>query len=289
MQCRNRQPDLPGRNMNHAAAADRNEPVRNPAARVPGRANEADSPPREGALVLNLGCGFHTSRHAINIDHSPYMRIKRSRLLSFLAMRVLNERRKARLTALSGRVLSHDLRKPLPFGDGTADAVYHSHVLEHLPRESALPFILEAKRVLKPGGVLRIVVPDFEYLCRQYLSSAQRCGSGPANRADHERRVEAVIEQLVREESHASRNLPPIAKWLESVFLGGARRKGEKHLWMYDRHTLAGLLDAAGFVHATAVECTQSRIPGWNRIGLDLNGDGTPRKTESLYMEALKP
>lgn len=39
------------------------------------------------------------------------------------------------------------------------DVVYHSHSLAHLSKGDAIEFLKECKRVLKVGGVLRIVVP----------------------------------------------------------------------------------------------------------------------------------
>jgi predicted SAM-dependent methyltransferase len=64
----------------------------------------------------------------------------------------------------------HDLRTGIPEADGSIDAVYSSHVLEHLTPEEAIPFLAEQRRVLKPGGVLRIVVPDLEAICRNYCT-----------------------------------------------------------------------------------------------------------------------
>lgn len=56
------------------------------------------------------------------------------------------------------------------FANGSVDEIYASHVLEHLGYQSHLPRALkEFWRVLKPGGVARISVPDFEVLCRQFL------------------------------------------------------------------------------------------------------------------------
>ncbi|MEM9703666.1 MAG: class I SAM-dependent methyltransferase, partial [Planctomycetota bacterium] len=57
-------------------------------------------------------------------------------------------------------VLAHDLRDPLPFEDGAYDFVYHSHVLEHFRPADVPAFLSECRRVLRPGGVLRVVVPD---------------------------------------------------------------------------------------------------------------------------------
>lgn len=51
-----------------------------------------------------------------------------------------------------------DLRNPLPFRDGTVDALYSHHVIEHLPDLRA--HFREAFRCLKPGGVYRVAGPN---------------------------------------------------------------------------------------------------------------------------------
>jgi predicted O-linked N-acetylglucosamine transferase (SPINDLY family)/predicted SAM-dependent methyltransferase len=57
-----------------------------------------------------------------------------------------------------------------PFADASADEIYASHVLEHLGYQDKLPQALaEIHRVLKPGGAVKISVPDFEVICRLFL------------------------------------------------------------------------------------------------------------------------
>jgi predicted SAM-dependent methyltransferase len=57
---------------------------------------------------------------------------------------------------------------PLPFARASLQRIYMEHVLEHVPYETAVRFLVEARRVLEPGGVIRIAVPDLEELCRGY-------------------------------------------------------------------------------------------------------------------------
>ena len=70
---------------------------------------------------------------------------------------------------MAGELLPHDLRRGIPFPDGSVDAVYHSHVLEHIDRSAVPGCLAEIRRVLRIGGVHRIVVPDLELVVRNYL------------------------------------------------------------------------------------------------------------------------
>lgn len=55
-----------------------------------------------------------------------------------------------------------NLLEPLPLSDNGAEVVYCSHFLEHVPRESVPKLLREFRRVLSPGGRLRLVTPDLE-------------------------------------------------------------------------------------------------------------------------------
>lgn len=54
---------------------------------------------------------------------------------------------------------------PLAYPDEVADVVYASHCLEHFPKSETLNVLREWVRVLKPGGTIKIAVPDFEWIC----------------------------------------------------------------------------------------------------------------------------
>jgi ubiquinone/menaquinone biosynthesis C-methylase UbiE len=53
-------------------------------------------------------------------------------------------------------------------GTDTVDLIYTCHVLEHFRRKDVGRVLTEWRRVLKPGGVLRVSVPDFARLCDVY-------------------------------------------------------------------------------------------------------------------------
>ncbi len=129
---------------------------------------------RDGTFkeLLNIGCGrcYHTDW--TNID----------------------------LVASGPEVRQHDLRRGLPYADGSFDAVYHSHVLEHLTPEDAAVLLGECRRVLRMGGVVRIAVPDLEGIARAYLDSIDEAEHGGAGgRANHYWMTLELIDQLTRQ------------------------------------------------------------------------------------------
>jgi len=56
----------------------------------------------------------------------------------------------------------------LPCEDNSCDLVYASHLLEYFDRDEVGNILLEWKRALKPDGILRLAVPDFDQLCNLY-------------------------------------------------------------------------------------------------------------------------
>jgi predicted SAM-dependent methyltransferase len=89
---------------------------------------------------LNVGCGNKFHKDWVNVD----------------------------MKSSSTDVIVANLLKGLPFPDKSFDVVYHSQVLEHFPKEKAQKFIKECFRVLKPDGILRVVVPDLENIVDEY-------------------------------------------------------------------------------------------------------------------------
>jgi predicted SAM-dependent methyltransferase len=119
----------------------------------------------------NLGCGARTHPDWINIDIVPQ----------------------------APGVIAHDLSRGVPLEDASCDVVYHAHLLEHLRRPDALNFMGECRRVLKPGGILRVATPDLERMARLYLDTLEKSGDGSAQR--HEWITLEMYDQAVREES----------------------------------------------------------------------------------------
>ena len=239
-------------------------------------------------VILNLGCGTKTSADVVNIDWSVYLRIKQSPLLTFLAAPFLRSGRREQFDALPENIRVHNLADGIPYPDSSVDAVYHSHFLEHLDYPAvAETFLHEVKRVLKPGGVHRVVVPDMETLCRHYLEHLEKCADNSHEQARHEPFIAEIIEQMVRREAFGSSRQSPLRRWVENSLRGDARQRGETHQWMYDRFTLAALLQRCGFREIGQKTFDSSAIPEWHRLGLDRNAGGGAYKPGSLYMEGV--
>ena len=62
-----------------------------------------------------------------------------------------------------------DVMGSLPFSDGQFDLVYASHVLEHVRRPDTSKVLGEWRRVLVPGGTMRVAVPDLGVAMHTYL------------------------------------------------------------------------------------------------------------------------
>ncbi len=241
--------------------------------------------------ILNLGCGVKTSEKTVNIDWSVYLRIKSSKLLTFAATPFLTEHRKKRLAGVcTENILVHNLAKGIPFPDNSVDAVYHSHLFEHLDRDVAVGFLKEAHRVLKPGGIHRIVIPDFESLTRRYLDHLEQAEADDEQARQHDDYISGIIEQSVRRDAAGTSHHSPIWKRMENLVFGDARGRGETHQWMYDRVSLSQKMLETGYGNPRVCDYLTSGIAGWNEIGLDLNSEdpSKPHKELSLYLEAEK-
>ena len=177
----------------------------------------------------------------------------------------------------------HDLSKGIPAASDTVDAVYHSHVLEHIDRNHVPAFLAEIHRVLRPGGIHRICVPNFERHVREYLASLEE------ERPIHDETLVPLIAQSVQREAYGTSLQAPLRRRLENLLLGDARRRGQTHQWAYDSLNLRQIVEAAGYIDFEIVTPTDSRIHGWSTMGLDTDAEGTIYKPGSIWAEAVKP
>ena len=138
------------------------------------RGQRVRPPAGESPVRVNLGCGLAVAPGWFNVDGSLNALIAgMPRAVHKLVYRHTGASRyyaQAEYLALlqCGTFIHHDLQYGIPLHDATADFVYSSHFLEHMSRVDALHLLRESFRVLKPGGVVRVVVPDLEYAVSLY-------------------------------------------------------------------------------------------------------------------------
>lgn len=279
---------------------------------------------------LNLGCGSRFHPDWTNIDFN----------------------------STGAHVIAHNLNDGIPFGDASFDVVYQSHILEHFPKVQAESFLRECCRVLRPQGVLRVVVPDLEQIAINYIAALEKAILGEQEwAANYEWILLEMYDQTVRNYSggemakylyredlsneefvlkrmgveakrfieagfqarkqiasveiadHKSKRLfkhfyrflryPNYRRELlfrlllgqeyDALQVGRFRQSGEVHYWMYDRYSLTVLLKKCGLENIVQRSATESYIQNWSNWNLDTEDDGTVYKSDSLFMEAIKP
>lgn len=200
---------------------------------------------------LNLGCGSQVVDGWINVDYALGARIAKYPLFSFL-----NNRIKLFNLSWDKRIFIHDLTCELPWADEEVDIIYTSHTLEHLSKQDGYYLLSESFRILRNGGVLRIVVPDLNIAVDQYNNG--------------EILAEDFLEHLGVKLSKA-RGLRGIIKKLNEY----------PHQCMYNVDRLKAILEHIGFVvHEMAY--AESRIDDIEEI--ELKG----RTKDAIVLEAIK-
>jgi predicted SAM-dependent methyltransferase len=203
---------------------------------------------------LHLGCGPITPAGWVNLDGSwNFWLSGRPRLRRMLEALTLIPVMPSYRKGVPGAVV-HDIRRPLPFEAASFDAVYASHLIEHLYHSEARALLAECRRVLRPSGVLRLVVPDLRSLVQAYVAEAE--SADPARRANAAHRLNQSL--LLREER--PRRGHPLHR------LYSAYTDFHSHKWMYDRDSLSELLRAAGFVEVGVRAFRDSRIAGVEQV-----------------------
>lgn len=226
-------------------------------------------------IKLNLGCERNTPAGWVNIDGSwgawlakhPYLRRLLKRFQIF-PEHVLTK-------PWPGDVLIHDVRKPLPFADGVASVVYSSHLLEHLYLSEAVNLLQECRRVLRPGGVLRMVVPDLRAMIDEYL------GQGSLNQLEREKGLAPA--DLLNQRLLLRKENPPAGSLIFKIY--SILTDFHSHKWMYDAESLIRHVQQAGFSEVSAMPVHNSRIGDITKVellGRVVNGAG-------ICVEGIKP
>jgi SAM-dependent methyltransferase len=178
-------------------------------------------PERSEGKYVQYGCGFSCPDSWDNFDASPRLRLQRLPLVGWAF----------RFGSFFPRNVHYgDIVQGLPVPDNAVDGVYASHVLEHLALEDCRAALRNTFRMLRPGGTLRVVLPDLENLVRLYLD--RLIADDPMPSHWFMRTTGLGLERRAT-------NLK--AKFTASWGLS-------KHLWMWDGKSLREELKRVGFV-----------------------------------------
>jgi predicted SAM-dependent methyltransferase len=172
---------------------------------------------------LNLGCGPRTFDLCDNVD-VPVLRRKK---VDFHGL---------------------DLRYPLPIPENSYGGVFSEHTLEHLEPCEAIDLLREVFRILKPGGVARIIVPSLD----KYL---------PWLNSEESLRAETPFEGNVHAIWHLTQHY--------------------SHKSVWDTKTLNSVLLQIGFRYCSVVNFNEGHT-------VMKVFDSKNRAWESLYIEATK-
>ena len=218
--------------------------------------------PAPSKRYVQYGCGLCAPEGWINFDASPRLRFERLPGAGALAG-VVGRRLFPRNIAYGDIVFG------LPIPDGSADAVYASHVLEHLSRKDVTRALANTFRVLKSGGVFRMIVPDLEWRAQRYLQDKQK---GGLNSAD-----DFIKACNIGETDRARGGLA----LLRSAFGNSG------HMWMYDLALMSRLLEEAGFADIRRCDFCDSGDPMFDKV--EDRGRFYDSGERELAMQARKP
>lgn len=213
------------------------------------------------SIRLNIGCGQSPTPGWRNYDNSPAIWIGQSRLATAV-LRLLGLLDKGNLSYIDycrrNDIRYADAIKHIPHADGAVSVIYSSHMLEHLDRSEGVQFMRECRRVLEPGGILRIAVPDLLPLARTYVAGG-----------DADAFLSTCVLELEKPRGFKAR--------LRHAIFGG-----REHHWMYDGTSLSRLMSEAGFIQPTILRVGETSIADPGALNL------REREAESVYVEARK-
>ncbi len=187
-----------------------------------------------GSNRLHLGAFDQVVDGWINTDVSPHLMLARVPGLATLLHRLgkLSDERYAAYADGRFRRLRHlDLSRRFPLPDDSVAAIYSSHTFEHLHVDAAERALAECHRILMPGGVLRIAVPDLDKTVAQYDPSAPD-------------------------------------DFLDGIFQGRAASDNRlaRHWWHYNAVSLGARMRAAGFSEVDECDFRQGRCPDLEQL-----------------------
>jgi predicted SAM-dependent methyltransferase len=171
---------------------------------------------------LQYGCGLSNPIGWENYDSSTTLRIQRTPIIGKIMKSSLN-------VVFPKNIKYGDIVNGLNVSKNTYDGIYCSHVLEHLSYLDLKKTLHNTYEYLKPGGIFRMVLPDLEILCREYVNEV--------NKKNPKSSLRFMNDSLLGV-TERKRGL----KQIIINMLGNS-----KHLWMWDYYSLSEELREVGF------------------------------------------
>ena len=185
-------------------------------------------------MNVQYGCGKCAPDNWVNFDVSPNLRLEKLPLIGSLFIR-------KEWGAYPKNVIYGDIVKALPgIQEGSCEAVYCSHVLEHLSYSDMQIALKNTYQMLKKGGIFRLVVPDMEVYVNTYLEN-KRSGDKTA------------CHRLISSTLMSYENSPKTLKQKIVTQIGNS-----KHLWNYDYDSMSLELEKVGFKDIRRAELNDS-------------------------------
>jgi SAM-dependent methyltransferase len=209
-------------------------------------------------MKLHLGCGTVVVDGWVNIDNALGLRARKLPLAGPIVGGLGLFR-----TRWNPDIVIHDIRKPFPWGDGTIDVIYTSNTIEHLKKRDGETCLRECARVLRPGGIVRVVVPNLEGYVRQYLDG--RIGAR-----------DLLTELNVVDARGLSR-----LREIVALYSGGS------HCCMYDAPAMLALLERIG-LSPRVCHPRESAISDVDRFEPAPEEWDQMRRDRNLFVEARK-
>ena len=188
-------------------------------------------------LYVQYGCGWSAPEQWTNFDASPTLRFEKIPIIGNLYTK--NHAR------FPSSVRYGDIVKGLPISSYSCDGVYCSHVLEHLALNDLRVALKNTRKLLKPNGIFRFVLPDLYFLAQSYIEDSERDASLKFMTNSHL----GIVERPKKLSSKIS-------------FLFG----NSNHLWMWDFKSLEYELSQCGFSHIRRSEINDSIDKQFNLV-----------------------
>ena len=218
------------------------------------------------AVRVNLGCGLQCPPGWINVDNSMGVKLAKFPIARQLLTKVVPKKWDVLPNPQwAENVQWMDITRRFIFEDNSVDYIYSSHLLEHLTWNEAKFTLSECLLVLKPGGVVRIIVPDLLTIVKGYL-------------ADRKTNPHLAAKNFLKNTLYFEIPVPRFFLGLIKFYF---RRKNNHH-FLYDYEGLKYLLELTGFRGVSLMQYGESRIPGIKEI------DIPDRFRGAICVEAIK-